>query len=112
MLTTTSNELSVPHSSSLEHVCPVFITPFKALHLGPQVGFPLPGCHSYGSLKSSLSQQEGNRVPSDPVNVRGCLIPMLSPMHILSALALTQIEGTLMAVRCCVVALRSELLIK
>lgn len=104
--------LSLPHSSTLEHVCPIFITPFKALHLGPQVGFPLPGCHSYGSLKSSLSQQEGNWLPSDPVNVRGSLMPTLSPTPTLSALTLTQIEGTLMTVRCCFVALMSELLIK
>lgn len=51
-----------PHSPTLEHACAIFITPFKALHLGPQVGFPLPGCHSYGSLKSSVSQREANRL--------------------------------------------------
>lgn len=45
-------------------------------------------------IKDPLSQQEGTRVPSDPVNVRGSLIPTLSPIHILSALTLTQIEGT------------------
>lgn len=32
--------------------------------------FPLPGCHSLGSLKPPLSLQEGSGRPSDPVHAR------------------------------------------
>ena len=72
----------------------VFITPFKELHLGASGRVSTSWLSQLWLIKDPLSQQEGTRVPSDPVNVRGSLIPTPSPMHILSALTLTRIEGT------------------